>query len=76
MSFYKNAHLKGAVLLRADMRGANLIRTDLRETNLMAADLRGITFDDMTIWSGAKYTKDTQWPTGFNPIIAGCVLVE
>lgn len=70
------ADLKGAILESANLVGANFESADMSETNLRAANLSGIVFDDMTIWSGAKYNKATKWPTGFDSEAAGCILVE
>ena len=75
------AHLEKAILVYADLRGANLQKAhlngaDLKWTHLEGADLGNITHDDYTLWVEAKYNKTTQWPDGFDPVAAGCILVE
>lgn len=74
------AHLEKAILVYVDLRGANLQKahlegTDLKWAHLEGADLRKITYDDHTLWTEAKYNEFTQWPDGFNPVVAGCILV-
>ena len=51
------ANLAGAHLFEANLRGANLL-----ETKLGQVDLRG-----------AKFSDATNWPTNFNPEVAGAV---
>jgi len=76
-----NGLLKGANLLNAEMEGADLTNANLEGTylayaNLKGTILRGVVCNNKTIWTGAKYSKTTQWPDGFNPEAAGCVLVD
>ena len=54
----------------ADLRGANLSRADLSEANLSEANLSRANLSD------AKYSANTKWPVGFDPVAAGAVLVE
>ncbi len=75
------AYLEGALLLgthmeEANLRFAHLEGADLIEAHLEMADLREVMYDDKTIWTETKYNKDTQWPEGFDPEAAGCILVE
>jgi hypothetical protein len=58
------ANLSGAHLSGADMRGANLSGADLSRTGMPMAEL-----------SGARYTQETVWPSRFDPVEAGVVLV-
>jgi uncharacterized protein YjbI with pentapeptide repeats len=55
--------LNGADLTDADLRWANLIRTNLNQARLDGTDM-----------SKAKYSKETKWPEGFDPIAAGAIL--
>lgn len=61
----RRACLNDADLRDADLRGADLSGADIRETNFTNANI------DDAIFNGAKYDKDTTWPDGFNPEVAG-----
>ncbi len=61
----RNIDLSDAGLWAANLSGANLTGVDLRGANLSYANLR---------W--AKYSANTQWPAGFDPVAAGAVLVD
>ena len=59
------AHLTGADLSDAYLVDAYLVDAHLRGVNLNGANL-----------NGAKYSISTSWPSGFDPIAAGAILVE
>ena len=72
--------LSAADLTEVDFRNANLRGADLNWANLRGADLRGADLTD-AILSGAllneaKYDTKTDWPEGFDPEVAGAVLVD
>ncbi len=67
------ANLAGADLSRANLPGANLHGTDLRRANLDGADLGGADLAEADLYT-AKYTKDTSWPAGFDPVQARATL--
>lgn len=85
------ANLDGADLYHADLNGAHLWRAHLERSRLWGtflkksyldgaylegANLQGIFYDANTTWYGARYNKATQWPDGFDPVAARCILVE
>ncbi len=72
----EEAHLEGADLIKAHLNKTCLEGADLSWTYLMGAKLKEVMYDDKTIWTEAKYNKDTLWPEGFDPEAAGAVLVE
>jgi uncharacterized protein YjbI with pentapeptide repeats len=64
----------------ADLEYANLTGTDLKEADLSGANLGGanigtIAYTNEPDFHGAKYTRTTIWPGGFNPEQAGAILV-
>lgn len=67
--------LKGAVLTNVtglgDVSNANFAKADLR-----GADLRKLQWNEVPIFTGAKYDSKTRWPAGFDPKAAGAVLVK
>jgi uncharacterized protein YjbI with pentapeptide repeats len=63
-----NARLRNAVLSGAKLRWADLAGADLQSASLSAADLRGAVltgarFDGGTELDGAKYDRETIWPS-------------
>ena len=54
--------LSRANLQGADLRGANLSGMYLTDAKLREADLRG-----------AKYSAETKWSVGFDPVAAGAI---
>jgi uncharacterized protein YjbI with pentapeptide repeats len=75
-AYLEGADISDAKLNDAELWKANLNGADLRGAHLGGAVLRKIIFNSDTIWTGAKYTQNTQWPEGFDPEAAGCILVE
>jgi uncharacterized protein YjbI with pentapeptide repeats len=77
---FVGADLKGARLGGADCRGANFTRADLQDAILEQIRLEGADLTDASIDRGrplrAVYDRRTKWPEGFDPIAAGCILVE
>ena len=74
------AFLSAADLTAVDLRNADLSGADLNWANLREADLRGTNLSG-AILSGAllnkaKYNTKTQWPEGFDPMVARAVLVD
>lgn len=63
-----------AELTGAELTGADLTNADLTNANLSAADLNGAVVLGTKLVD-AKYTVETRWPDGFDPIAAGAVLV-
>lgn len=66
------ADLSFADLSDADLRGARLDRTRLVDTLLTGADLRGVDLTTTTgltagCLKGARSSRDTHWPRGFDP---------
>lgn len=84
------ARLREANLARTNLSGASLEKAHLWYTDLTEADLRNVdlteaqlnhanlsgTYLQRTNLQGAKYTTDTIWPEGFDPIAAGAILVD
>ena len=58
----RGANLQGANLRGADLQGANLRGANLQDSGLRGADLRG-----------ARASRFTQWPDGFDHAAAGVV---
>jgi hypothetical protein len=86
----QRANLSGASLLnanlsRADLSSANLTRSKLSEAdlsdanlagaNLSGADLSGTDLSNARLL-GARYTRETVLPIGFNPRDAGMILIH
>lgn len=59
--------LSDAKLINANLAGANLTESNLSGTDLTGAKLGGCNFND------AIYNKQTIWPEGFAPDIAGAI---
>lgn len=64
------AYLQHADLRFARLQGANLMDAHLQWANLQLARLQNANLEY------AKYNKATRWPKGFNPVAAGCTLVD
>ena len=62
------ANLSGANLSRANLTGAQLFEADLRSACLGDANLTGANL------TGARYNRETHWPAGFDPRMAGALL--
>jgi hypothetical protein len=74
------ADLYEADLYEADLRGANLHGVNLYDAKLYNTNLRGVNLSDTqhlksATLTGARYSKGTRWPSGFDPVAAGAVLV-
>lgn len=77
-SVFTGADLKNTIFLESDLRGANLAntrinKTDFSQARLEGADLRAQGLE--TALLGATYDGSTLWPTGFDPVKAGAVLI-
>ncbi len=79
------AHLFGANLERAYLRDANLADANLGFANLADASLGGADLAGAILRNAdlagaslgdARYSDDTVWPEGFDPVAAGAILVE
>lgn len=70
-----NANLMCTVLWFANLNRANLNRANLRLAELIGANLGEATMDRASL-ERAIYTTETIWPEGFNPKLAGAILVE
>ena len=68
-AYLRDANLGGADLGGANLRDAYLRDANLRGANLCGANLRGANLRDAT------YSQLTLWPAGFDPKVAGAVLV-
>lgn len=51
-----------------------LNQIDLSSADLSGADLSGIVVGENVNWLGARYTEQTRFPSGFDPLVAGMVL--
>ncbi len=75
-----SANLQGTNLSSADLQGASLANTDLYGANLAGADLRGTSLQLANYKAlppnPPKYTDNTKFPKGFNPIQAGMILTK
>ena len=78
-------YVRHAKLGEADLTYASLCEADLSDADLSGATLNQADLSGAILWwanlSGAdlrwaNYTTDTKWPEGFDPRIAGAVLVE
>ncbi len=74
------ARLDYADLTNADLRFADLAGASLVDTNLWRADLRGTDLSacgsaGVANLRRARYDQTTRWPPGFDPVIAGAVVV-
>jgi uncharacterized protein YjbI with pentapeptide repeats len=74
-----HAKLIGAELRYATLTDARLYDADLSHANLAGAELRGASFTGAvlsgTILRGARYNRETRWPSGFDPKTSGAVEV-
>lgn len=69
---YQNSNAIGPC---ANLTGVDLTEADLTNADLHNAILTGTDLENTDI-SGAKFTEDTVWPDGFNPIEAGAIKVQ
>ena len=71
------ADLRRADLFGADLEGADLSGADLNEANLYEADLSGADLGGALLsganLTGARANKNTTWPDGFDPTVAGVI---
>lgn len=78
-NFY-DASLDGAEFVDADLQGASLSRAYLGGAELHGAKLQGAMLDcyglDKANLEAAQYDSQTIWPEGFDPVVAGAILVE
>lgn len=75
----EEATLAHANLSRATMSGANLVRANLQganmqATNLLCANLADADLTDADLLE-AIYDQNTEWPSGFEPEMAGAILI-
>jgi hypothetical protein len=78
-SCFLDCNLTHASLRSADLRGANLRHSDLSGTKLTKARLEGSELFGAQLPKdnlGACYDAKTVWPDGFDPVAAGCILIE
>jgi hypothetical protein len=71
MANLRNADLTEAVLTAAQLdasflQGMKLIGANLENATLRGADLRDADLTDVNL-TGARYSRDTRWPDGFDP---------
>jgi uncharacterized protein YjbI with pentapeptide repeats len=52
-----------------------LKEADLSEANMGEANLGMLAYTSEPNFTGAKYTKNTIWPAGYDPEKAGAILV-
>lgn len=84
----RRAALQEADLSEADLRGADLSCAQVRaasfRADLCGANFRGLSLE-LNLWdpelggadfSGARYSRSTRWPAGFDPKARGCILCE
>ena len=79
--FSEDVHLRGADLRQHNLRGANFGSRDLTGAlldgaTLCEADLTEVTGLRDASLKEAVYSDVTRWPTGFDPVEAGAILVE
>lgn len=67
--------LRGADLGRARLISARLATADLRGASLVGADMTGAVLDGVRL-QGAFADTATKWPAGFDPTLAGVVLLS
>lgn len=72
------ANLTSANLMEAKMTKSYLGGANLNGANLCGADLSDVNLDDgleqeKTSFKSATYDEFTQWPDGFDPIVAGAI---
>jgi formylglycine-generating enzyme required for sulfatase activity len=72
---FNNLDLMGANFRNCNLRGASLQVTSLEEANLCGANLSEANLSNSKL-TGAKYSSKTIWPSGFDPVAAGAILVE
>jgi uncharacterized protein YjbI with pentapeptide repeats len=58
-----------------NLTGTDLKEADLSGANLGGANLGAVSYTSEPDFKGAKYTKNTIWPIGFDPEKAGAILV-
>ena len=68
----RRADLFGADLEGVDLGGADLNEANLYEANLSGADLGGALLSGVNL-IGARANKNTTWPDGFDPTVAGVI---
>jgi hypothetical protein len=69
------ADLRRADLFGADLEGADLSGANLNEANLYEADLGGALLSGANL-IGATADKNTTWPEGFDPVVAGVIFED
>ena len=74
------ADLRRADLFGADLEGVDLSGADLNEANLYGADLSGADLGGTLLSGvnliGARANKNTTWPEGFDPVVAGVIFED
>jgi hypothetical protein len=70
----RGAHLQGSILYHARLQGANLRGARLEGANLRGAHLEGSVLRGAYV-KGAIANDTTIWPTAFDPVAAGALLV-
>lgn len=83
-SSLKNTNLKRANLKETNFSDADLSQANLDESKLIKANLKGATLKGAKLrgdltgikLENAIYDKDTKWPEGFDPRLAGARLTE
>lgn len=71
----RRVRLEGAHLCMTKFVGADLREADLSKANLIGAKLKGANLLKANL-NGATYHPKNQWPDGFDPQVAGAILVE
>ena len=73
-AYLTDANLTDANLTDANLTGAYLTDAYLTGANLTGANLTGANLTDAYL-TGARYSQLTLWPTGFDSVAAGAVLL-
>lgn len=68
----RGADLSKASLIDANLNGADLSEANLSHTTLIGADLRNARVEGAYFYE-AGFGDSTQWPEGFDPIMAGAI---
>jgi uncharacterized protein YjbI with pentapeptide repeats len=71
----RRADLNYADLGYTNLTGADLKEADLSGANLVGANMGAIAYTSEPDLKGAKYTRVTKWPDGYDPERAGAILV-
>lgn len=77
---FVNSKLAGAIFSNSEIKSSNFSNSLLLQSEFKNCKFNGVNFTnaclDQTNFQNVRYTNNTIWPEGFDPIAAGAIIVD